>query len=80
MGQVPGKSNPVTVILWSHYQSEVYFRVIMNEACHITYMKGSKLTLRQAGALYSLLGRSFVDLPGPLQPRMITLPRHLQLQ
>ncbi|KAI7778629.1 C6 transcription factor [Diaporthe eres] len=31
------------------------FRVIMNEACHIAYTKGSKMTPEQAGGLYSRL-------------------------
>lgn len=55
-------------------------RVIMNQACHIAYTKGSKMTLGQAGALYSRLGRWFDGLPVPLQPRTIALPGHLQLQ
>lgn len=39
------------------FKARSRFRVIMNEACHIAYTKGSTMTLGQAGELYSRLRR-----------------------
>lgn len=52
----------------------------MNEACHAAYTKGSKMTLDKAGELYSWLRNWYDGLPGPLLPKAIVLPGHLQLQ
>ncbi|KAJ0108572.1 hypothetical protein J7T55_015006 [Diaporthe amygdali] len=61
------------------FKARSEFRVIMNEACHIAYTKGPKMTLDKAGELCSRL-RSWHDgLPGPLLPKAIVLPGHLQL-
>lgn len=62
------------------FKARSQFRVIMNEACHIAYTKGSKMTLEQADGLYSRLRTWYKGLPGPLQPKTIVLPGHLQLQ
>ncbi|KAK2604444.1 hypothetical protein N8I77_007374 [Diaporthe amygdali] len=61
------------------FKARSEFRVIMNEACHAAYTKGSKMTLDKAGELYSWLRNWYDGLPGPLLPRAIVLPGHLQL-
>lgn len=62
------------------FKARSHFRVLMNEACHIAYTKGSKMTLEQASGLYSRLRSWYDGLPRPLQPKTIVLPGHLQLQ
>jgi len=52
----------------------------MNEFCEAAYSNGPGVTLEKANELYSQLKIWYDGLPGPLQPRTIVLPGHLQLQ
>ncbi|KAI9705941.1 MAG: hypothetical protein M1836_005347 [Candelina mexicana] len=61
------------------FRARCQFRVIMNEFCQLAYSKGSKVTLDKANELHSRLRSWYVDLPGPLLPKTIVLPGHLQL-
>ncbi|KAI5465269.1 hypothetical protein BGZ63DRAFT_436822 [Mariannaea sp. PMI_226] len=55
------------------------FRVIMNEFCQAAYSEDSEINLNKAYELLSRLETWFQRLPGPLQPKTIVLPGHLQL-
>ncbi|KAH6884387.1 hypothetical protein B0T10DRAFT_493135 [Thelonectria olida] len=55
------------------------FRVIMNEVCEAAYSKDSEITLDKANRFRKRLEWWYNGLPGPLQPRTIVLPGHLQL-
>lgn len=76
----PGSQNLSPSYFGHIFKSRSHFRVIMNEACHIAYDKGSSMTLEQAGELYSRLRSWYDGLPAPLQPKTIVLPGQLQLQ
>jgi hypothetical protein len=56
------------------------FRVIMNDTCQAAYSKGSGVTLGKANEFLARLKGWFDGLPGPLLPKSIVLPGHLQLQ
>lgn len=52
----------------------------MNEFCQLAYTKGSDFTLGKANAFFSQLKGWYNGLSGPLLPKTIVLPGHLQLQ
>lgn len=56
------------------------FRLIMNECCQVAYSVGSDTTLGKAYELLSRLKSWYDSLSGPLLPKTIVLPGHLQLQ
>ncbi|PHH86765.1 hypothetical protein CDD83_9795 [Cordyceps sp. RAO-2017] len=55
------------------------FRAIMNEFCQAAYSAGSSITIDKANELRLRLEGWYRGLPGPLLPRAIVLPGHLQL-
>ncbi|KAM0425507.1 hypothetical protein ACHAPT_009296 [Fusarium lateritium] len=61
------------------FRTRCQFRIIMNEVCDAAYSEGSKITLDQAHGFRERLEDWYHNLPGPLQPRTIVLPGHLQL-
>lgn len=71
-------------LLPSHFgkvlHAKIHFRFIMNEASQIAYSSTAKMTLGKANELLFRLRSWFDTLPGPLQPKYIVLPTHLQLQ
>lgn len=76
---------PVSSHLLPSYFGQVFrarsqFRVIMNEACQIAYSKDSEMTLCKANEFLSRLKAWYDSLSGPLLPKSIVLPGHLQLQ
>lgn len=76
---------PLTNNLAPSYFGQVFrarsqFRVIMNEFCQVAFSKGSKTTLGKANELYARLTSWYDGLRGPLLPKTIVLPGHLQLQ
>lgn len=62
------------------FRARSRFRVIMNEACQAAYSKGSEMTRDKANELLSRLKGWYGGLSGPLLPKTIVLPGHLQLQ
>jgi len=64
------------------FRARCQFRVILNEFCSAAYSKDSGLavTLDKANALHLQLKSWYDNLPGPLLPKNIVLPGHLQLQ
>ena len=62
------------------FRARSQFRVIMNEACQAAYSKGSEIILGKANELLKQLKGWYDDLSGPLLPKTIVLPGHLQLQ
>jgi hypothetical protein len=52
----------------------------MNEFCQAAHSEGPKVTLDKANELLLKLRSWYNDLPGPLLPKTIVLPGHLQLQ
>ncbi|KAH8897378.1 hypothetical protein GQ53DRAFT_638658 [Thozetella sp. PMI_491] len=61
------------------FRARCQFRIIMNDFCYTAYSKGSGVTLTKANQLRSQLEAWYDGLPGPLQPKTIVLPGHLQL-
>ncbi|KAM5350843.1 hypothetical protein ACJ41O_007348 [Fusarium nematophilum] len=62
------------------FRARCQFRVIMNEFCDVAYSKGSEVNLDKARVLRERLESWYYGLPGPLLPKTIVLPGHLQLQ
>ena len=76
---------PVSDRLFPSHFAQVFearsrFRLIMNKACQIAYSPNSEMTLDKANQLYEQLRSWYGSLPGPLQPKSVVLPGHLQLQ
>ncbi|KAL7948831.1 hypothetical protein V8C42DRAFT_230446 [Trichoderma barbatum] len=55
------------------------FRIIMNEFSKAAYSEGSQVTIEKAYEFRQKLKIWYDGLPGPLRPRTIVLPAHLQL-
>ncbi|KAL7793630.1 hypothetical protein V8C37DRAFT_378517 [Trichoderma ceciliae] len=75
---------PLTRSLSPSYFGQVFktrsqFRVIMNEFCQAAYSEGSTIMLDRANELRLKLTSWYDGLPGPLLPKTIVLPGHLQL-
>ncbi|EHK27097.1 uncharacterized protein TRIVIDRAFT_21401, partial [Trichoderma virens Gv29-8] len=75
---------PLTNVLSPSYFGHIFlaksqFRIIMNEFCCTAYSEGSQVTIEKGYELRLKLRRWYDGLPGPLQPRTIVLPAHLQL-
>lgn len=64
----------------SVFRAKSHFRIIMNEFCCTAYSEGSQVTVDKAYELLNKLKHWYHGLPGPLQPKTIVLPAHLQLQ
>lgn len=62
------------------FRARCQFRIIMNEYCRIAYSEGPGLTFEKANELCTRLRSWYDGLPGPLLPKTIVLPGHLQLQ
>ncbi|KAG5927461.1 hypothetical protein E4U42_002212 [Claviceps africana] len=60
-------------------RSRSCFRIIMNEFCRGAYSDGHDMSLQTANQLHARLRDWYDGLPGPLQPKAIVLPGHLQL-
>ncbi|KAL6699759.1 hypothetical protein J3F84DRAFT_361663 [Trichoderma pleuroticola] len=63
----------------SVFRAKSHFRIIMNDFCCTAYSEGSQVTIEKAYELLKRLKHWYDGLPGPLQPRTIVLPTHLQL-
>ncbi|KAL6803079.1 hypothetical protein GGI42DRAFT_19984 [Trichoderma sp. SZMC 28013] len=63
----------------SVFRAKSHFRIIMNEFCCTAYSEGSQVTVDKAYELLNKLKHWYHGLPGPLQPKTIVLPAHLQL-
>ncbi|KAL7913972.1 hypothetical protein GGI35DRAFT_231253 [Trichoderma velutinum] len=61
------------------FRAKSHFRIIMNEFCCAAYSEGSQVTEEKAYELLLKLKHWYDSLPGPLQPKTIVLPAHLQL-
>ena len=62
------------------FKAKCRFRIIMSEFCSAAYSNGVGVTLDKANSFYARLKTWYDDLPGPLSPKNIVLPAHLQLQ
>ncbi|KAG6002751.1 hypothetical protein E4U54_000808 [Claviceps lovelessii] len=60
-------------------KSRCRFRIIMNDFCEVAYSDGREISLETAQKLHARLRTWYDGLPGPLQPKNIVLPGHLQL-
>ncbi|RTE81585.1 hypothetical protein BHE90_003910 [Fusarium euwallaceae] len=73
-------NNGLSPSYFSHiFRARCQFRIIMNEICDAAYSEGSSITLDKAHGFRERLASWYRSLPGPLQPRTIVLPGHLQL-
>ncbi|KAL6798401.1 hypothetical protein J3E68DRAFT_399708 [Trichoderma sp. SZMC 28012] len=61
------------------FRAKSHFRIIMNEFCSILYSEGSQVTVEKAYELLKRLKHWYHGLSGPLLPKTIVLPTHLQL-
>ncbi|TFB01937.1 Nitrogen assimilation transcription factor nirA [Trichoderma ghanense] len=61
------------------FRAKSQFRVIMHDFSMAAYSEGSQVTVDKAYELRQRLKSWCEGLPGPLQPRTIVLPAHLQL-
>lgn len=62
------------------FKARSRFQITMNEACQVAYSKGSEMTLDKANNFLSRLKDWYSGLSGPLLPKSIVLPGHLQIQ
>ena len=76
----PLSDRPLPSYFGQVLNARCHFRAIMNEACQVAYSKDSEMTLEKASTFLVRLKIWYDSLPGPLLPKSIVLPGHLQLQ